>query len=87
MKQTQEIAQLSALLRRNACATALTKAGFPISPKTLASMVTRGGGPPYHKFGRAVLYRWSDVLAWAEGRLSSARNRSSDFIISKGGAR
>lgn len=62
----------SALLRREDCAKALTHAGYRMSPKTLASMATRGGGPPYHKFGRAVLYRWSEVLAWAEARLTSA---------------
>ena len=58
------------LLRREDCAKALTRAGFRTSPKTLASKATRGGGPPYHKFGRTVLYRWSEVQAWAEARLS-----------------
>lgn len=60
----------STLLRRKDCANALTQAGYRTSPKTLASKATRGGGPPYHKFGRTVLYRWSEVLAWAEARLS-----------------
>jgi hypothetical protein len=68
----------SALLRRDDCATTLTRAGFPISPKTLATMASRGGGPPYHKFGRAVVYRWSEVLAWAEARLSPPMSSSSD---------
>jgi hypothetical protein len=77
----------SALLRREPCAGALTKAGFPISGKTLATMATRGGGPPYHKFGRTVLYRWSDALAWAESRLSPPRRSSSEIIgeIGRGG--
>jgi hypothetical protein len=72
MLQIQETVPTSALLRRNECARILTSAGFPISPKTLATMASRGGGPPYHKFGRAVLYRWSEALAWAEARLSPA---------------
>jgi hypothetical protein len=68
----------SALLRREPCAEALTEAGFPISGKTLATMATRGGGPPYRKFGRTVLYMWSDVLAWAETRLTAPRHSSSE---------
>ena len=68
----------TALLRREDCAKALTRAGFRTSPKTLASKATRGGGPPYHKFGRTVLYRWSEVLAWAEARLSPPMTSSSE---------
>jgi len=63
--------QAPGLLRRDECALALTRAGFRTSPKTLASKATRGGGPPYRKFGRTVLYRWSEVLAWAESRLTT----------------
>lgn len=73
----------SALLRRQRCADGLTQAGYPISPKTLASMVSRGGGPPYHKFGRTVLYRWSEALAWAEARLSPAQSSSSQAEASR----
>jgi hypothetical protein len=68
----------AALLRRVACAEALTNAGFPISAKTLASMATRGGGPPYRTFGRVVLYRWSEALGWAEGRLTPPRSSTSE---------
>ena len=59
-----------ALLRRRALAEALTAAGFPIKSATLATMVSRGGGPAFRRFGSAPLYRWGDALAWAEGRLS-----------------
>jgi hypothetical protein len=69
----------SALLRHEPCAQALTEAGFPISAKTLATMATRGGGPLYRRFGRTVLYRWSDALDWAEGRLSAPRRTSSEI--------
>jgi hypothetical protein len=67
-----------ALLTRERTAQALTEAGFPIKAKTLATKATRGGGPPYHKFGPRALYRWSDALAWAERRLGSARCSTSE---------
>jgi hypothetical protein len=71
----------STLLRRPDCATALTNYGYPVRPKTLSTLATRGGGPPYHKFGRTVLYRWADPLAWAEARLSPPRRSSSDLTL------
>ncbi len=79
MLQTHGLITASTLLRRQPCATNLTQAGYPISAKTLASMVSRGGGPPYHKFGRTVLYRWSEALAWAEARLSPALTSTSQL--------
>jgi hypothetical protein len=66
------------LLRRPACAEALTKAGYPVRTATLATYATRGGGPPYRKFGRMVLYRWDETLAWAAGRLSKPIHSTSD---------
>jgi hypothetical protein len=69
----------STLLSRVDCADALKKAGYPVSPKTLASKATRGGGPRFHKFGNRVLYRWSDALAWAEARLSPPRCTTSEL--------
>jgi hypothetical protein len=69
----------SALLRRRRCAEALTAHGFPVAEKTLATRVSRGGGPPYQKFGRLVLYRWGDALAWAEARLSPPVRSSSEL--------
>jgi len=65
-------------LRRRATADALTEAGYPVSEKTLATKATRGGGPTYRTFGRTVLYRWSDALAWAEGRMSAPRCSTSE---------
>ena len=58
------------LLRRDACAAALTEAGFMISPRTLATLACRGGGPPFQKYGRWPLYPWGEALAWAQARLS-----------------
>jgi hypothetical protein len=58
------------LLRRKALADALNARGIPTTEKTLATQAVRGGGPPFRKFGRAVIYRWGDALQWAEGRLT-----------------
>jgi hypothetical protein len=66
------------LLRRSDTAEALTAFGFPIKAATLATMATRGGGPPYRLFGRVPLYRWSDSLAWAESKLSAPRRSTSE---------
>lgn len=53
------------LLTRERVAEALTAAGYPISPKTLATKAVRGGGPPFSRFMRRTLYRWGDALKWA----------------------
>ena len=59
-----------ALLTRQQVAAALTEAGFRIAGPTLATMATRGHGPPFQRFGYRPLYRWGPALAWAQGRLS-----------------
>jgi hypothetical protein len=69
---------VDALLTRDAVATALTEAGFPISGATLATKATRGGGPPYRLFGRRPLYEWGPSLAWAQSRLSEPASSSSE---------
>ena len=63
--------------RRNAAA-ALTDAGFPTSPATLATLATRGGGPVYRRYGNRVIYRWSDLLDWAQSRLSAPMRSTSE---------
>ncbi len=70
-----------ALLTRDAVAAALAESGYPIKPKTLATKATRGGGPPFRHFGARVLYKWSDALAWAEGRLSPPRHSTSEADV------
>jgi hypothetical protein len=65
------------LLNRKAVAAALTEAGFPVKPATLATKASRGGGPPYQLFGRVPVYRWSSAVAWAQSKLSDpVRNTS-----------
>jgi len=72
-----------ALLQRVPTAAALTAAGYPVSPKTLATKATRGGGPPYRLFGRRALYRWGDALAWAQDQLSAPRANTSQPDITR----
>jgi hypothetical protein len=67
-----------ALLTRFKTADALTEVGFPIKEATLATKATRGGGPPYQRFGSRTLYRWGDALLWAKGRLSAPRCSTSE---------
>jgi hypothetical protein len=69
---------LDALLTRAQAGSALREAGFPISDKTLATQASRGGGPPFQKFGARVLYRWGNALTWAQSRLTEPRNNTSE---------
>jgi hypothetical protein len=66
------------LMTRDQIAEALTNAGFPVRPKTLATKAVRGGGPIFRRFGAKPLYRWADALAWAEGRLSPPIRNTSE---------
>ena len=69
-------------LTRRKTAAALTEAGFPVKEATLATKATRGGGPPYQKFGSRALYRWGDALLWAKGRLSAPRRSTCEADMS-----
>ena len=63
----------NALLTRDAVTAALNAAGYPVSSRSLATWASRPGkahGPPYSHFGKRVLYRWSDAIAWAEAKMS-----------------
>jgi len=66
------------LLTRSALADALTEAGFPIKSATLATKATRGGGPPFQRFGSRPLYRWGNGLRWAKSRLSQPIHSTSE---------
>ena len=72
-----ELRDENTLLTRDMAAAALTAAGFPVKPTTLATKATRGGGPPYRLFGTRPLYRWGDALHWAQGRMSAPRLNTS----------
>ena len=43
-----------------------------LSPSTLNTLRSRGGGPPYVKMGRRVFYRVKDLRAWRDARLRSS---------------
>jgi hypothetical protein len=51
----------------------------PLTKTTLATMATRGGGPPFHKFGSVVLYDRDDVDRWARERLGQAVSSTSEL--------
>jgi hypothetical protein len=69
---------LDALLTREGVSAALTASGFPMKPKTLSTKASRGGGPPYRRFGQRALYRWGDALAWAQAKLSEPHHNTSE---------
>ncbi len=58
-------------LSRTGTAEFLCEQGFPIKASTLECLATRGGGPPYHRFGRRALYDPSEVLV----RISTVAKR------------
>jgi hypothetical protein len=66
-----------ALLTRAQTGAALRAKGFPIADKTLATMASRGGGPPFQRFGRVPLYIWADTLIWARSRLTPPMKNTS----------
>jgi hypothetical protein len=70
--------EADSLLGPAALAEPLTVRGFRTSPATLATKRTRGGGPPFRKFGASVLYRWGDAIEWVERRLSAPRRSTSE---------
>ena len=67
-----------ALLSRRAAAEALTSAGYPTAVATLATRASRGGGPVYRRYGARVVYRWGDLLTWAQSRLSAPMRSTSE---------
>jgi len=68
----------SRLLTRVEAARFLQQRGFPVAARTLATLVSRGGGPAYRRFGQRALYRTEDLLAWAESRCSPPRRNSAE---------
>jgi hypothetical protein len=50
-----------------------------MAPATLATLATRGGGPPFAKFGAHVQYVWADALAWPQKRTSKTVHSTSEL--------
>lgn len=65
-------------LSRHEAAGFLTLLGYPTAPAQLATLASKGGGPPYQKWGRVVIYSPSELRAWAEARRSMPRRSTSE---------
>jgi hypothetical protein len=48
------------------------------APRTLAKLRVLGGGPPYRKIGRLVVYDPSDLAEWASAKMSAPRRNTSE---------
>ena len=68
----------NSLLSRVHAARALTAVGYVTSPATLATIATRGNGPAYRIFGKRAIYRWGDLLAWAEAKTTPLQHSTSE---------
>ena len=60
--------------------------GLPCSPASLCTWATTGGGPPFRKFGRNVVYTTDDLDAWIDSRLSGPKASTCDPGHSLAGA-
>jgi hypothetical protein len=75
--------KLEAKLDRPQSAAALTAHGYKTTASTLATLASRGGGPPFSKFRSHVVYRWGDLLEWAESKLTRTVRTTSEFDASR----
>lgn len=66
-------------LRRNQAAAYLKAYCGAYTSQTLAKLACIGGGPVYHKLGRMVLYKPSDLDAWIASKLSAPVSSTSDW--------
>lgn len=66
------------LVNRVELAAWLKARGFVCTVSTLETMCSRGGGPPFMKAGRRVLYRVADVETWLATKLTGPFTSSSD---------
>ena len=58
---------------------AVTAAGMGYSQSQLELVATKGGGPPYFKCGRRVLYKKADTVAWIEAHAQRVHS-TSDYL-------
>jgi hypothetical protein len=70
-------------LRRKPLSTALTEEGYPVSAAALETFASRGGGPPYEKFGKYTLYPWGRALEWARRRRSPLAVTATEHRVAK----
>jgi hypothetical protein len=72
-KMTDTTGDADPMLPRREAASFLRKRGFQVAEASLATWASRGGGPRYYKFGPKAIYKPSDLLDWAEAKLSAPR--------------
>jgi hypothetical protein len=76
---TDHPTNLDTMLSAEQLAALLSSMGFKVTPATLATLRSRGGGPKFAKFGRTPLYRWGDALDWAQSRCSPVVENTSQL--------
>jgi hypothetical protein len=62
-----------AMMPRKKLAASLTAIGFRCSAATLACLASRGGGPPFAKWGALAVYEWADGIRWAQAKQTAKR--------------
>ncbi len=67
------------LRSRKGMAQFLTEQGFKTAEASLATWATRGGGPPFRKYGVFPLYDEDEALEWARSRLSKRVRSTSEL--------
>ena len=66
------------MLRPAQLSEAAAEMGYKLPVATLATKRSRGGSPPFRKFGpKAVVYRWGDFLDWLGEQVSEPFNSTS----------
>jgi len=52
-----------------------------IKMRCLQSWRQRGGGPPYYKFGRKVVYREDELFAWIDAQRRESTSDCSRAVV------
>jgi hypothetical protein len=79
MSTTEGKPALPLLRRCQAAAYVRANWGIPCAARTLAKLMTVGGGPLVRKAGRIPLYEKGDLDAWAASKLSRKVRSTSDI--------
>lgn len=61
-------------LSRDQAAQYLSMLGYETTANRLAKLAVHGGGPPYSKWGRRVIYHPLNLLEWATSRESNVHS-------------
>jgi hypothetical protein len=69
---------------RRQLAKALTDCGLPTSEKTLSTKASRGGGPPYQRYGKLAIYTWESSVEWALSEMGAPARSASERRATRG---